>query len=76
VKHNSLYQEYYVAIYPSNLGCMGDENECIFPISCAIQTEKDDIPEDDDMGPSSGQTLMEKLDKMEEIDLEVSMLSC
>jgi hypothetical protein len=52
-------------IYPSNLDWMGDENECILPISCTIQTGQDASPEDDDMCPSSGQTLMEKLDQME-----------
>jgi hypothetical protein len=41
-------------IDPSNLDWMGDENECILPISCTIQTEKEDSPEDDDMGPSAG----------------------
>jgi hypothetical protein len=51
---------------------MGDENECVFPISCTIQTEQDSSHEDDDMGPSSGRNMMEKLDKMEGLDLEVS----
>jgi hypothetical protein len=51
---------------------MGDENECILPIPCTIQTDHDGSPEDDDMGPSAGQTLMENLDQMEELDLEVS----
>jgi hypothetical protein len=59
-------------IDPSNLDWMGDENECILPISCTIQTEQDRSPEDDEMGSSSGQTLMDKLDKMEGLDLEVS----
>jgi hypothetical protein len=51
---------------------MGDENECILPISCAIQTEQDSIPEDDNMGPSDKHTLMDKLDKMDVLYLEVS----
>jgi hypothetical protein len=71
VKYNVLYQEYEVVIDPSNLDWMGDENECIFLISCTIQTDQDSSPEDDDMGPSAGQTLIEKLDKMEGLDLEV-----
>jgi hypothetical protein len=71
VKHNVLYQEYEVVIDPSNLDWMGDENECVLPISCTIQTDQDGSPEDDDMGPSAGQTLMEKLDQMEGLDLEV-----
>jgi hypothetical protein len=49
-------------IDPSNLDWMGDVNECVLPISCTIQTEQDISPEDDDMGISAGQTLMEKLD--------------
>jgi hypothetical protein len=72
VKHNVLYQEYLVVIDPSNLDWMGDENECILPISCTIQTDQDGSPDDKDMGPSAGQTLMEKLDQMEGLDLEVS----
>jgi hypothetical protein len=72
VKHNVLYQEYDVVIDPSNIVWMGDENECILPISCIIQTEQDTSPEDDDMGASGGQTQMDKLDKMEGIYLEVS----
>jgi hypothetical protein len=59
-------------IYPSNLDRMGDENECILPISCNIQTEQDSIPEDYYMGPSAGQTLIENLDKMKGLDLKVS----
>jgi hypothetical protein len=51
---------------------VGDENECVLPIPYTIQTEQDSSPEDDDMGPSSRQTLMEKLDQMEGLDLEVS----
>jgi hypothetical protein len=51
---------------------MGDENECVLPASCTIQTDQDSSPDDDYMGPSSGQTLMEKIDKMEGLDLEVS----
>jgi hypothetical protein len=58
-------------IDPSNLDWMGDENECVLPISCTIQTDQDSSPEDDDMVPSSGQTLMEKLDQMEGLDLEL-----
>jgi hypothetical protein len=59
-------------IDPSNLDWMGDENECVLPISCTIQTYQDGSPEDDDMGPSAVQTLMEKLDQMEGLDLGVS----
>jgi hypothetical protein len=51
---------------------MGNENECVLPISCTIQTEQDSSPEDDDMGPSARQTLMEKLDQMEGLYVEVS----
>jgi hypothetical protein len=72
VKYNVLYQEYEVLIDTSNLDWMGDENECVLPISCTIQTDQDSSPEDDDMGPSVGQTLMENLDQMEGLDLEVS----
>jgi hypothetical protein len=61
-----------VIIDPSNLDWMGHENECILPIPCTIQTYQDGSPEDEDMGPSVGQTLMEKLDQMEGLDLEVS----
>jgi hypothetical protein len=43
---------------------MGDENECVLPISCTIQTDQDGSLEDDDMVPSAGQTLIEKLDQM------------
>jgi hypothetical protein len=64
VKYNVLYQEYEVVIDPSNLYWMGDENECILPISCNIQTEQDISPEDYNMGPSSRKTLIDKLDKM------------
>jgi hypothetical protein len=64
-----MYQEYGVVIDPSNLDWMGHENECILPISCTIQTDQDGIFEDDDMGPSAIHTLMEKLDRMEELDL-------
>jgi hypothetical protein len=59
-------------IDPSNIDWMGDENECILPISCTIQTEQDSSPEDDDMGPSAGKNLMDKLDQMEGLYLEVS----
>jgi hypothetical protein len=58
-------------IDPSNLDWMGDENECVLPISCTIQTDQDISLEDDDMSPSARQTLMEKLDQMEGLDLEV-----
>jgi hypothetical protein len=51
---------------------MGDENECILPIPCTIQTDHDGSTEDDEMGTSAGQTLMDKLDQMEGLDLEVS----
>jgi hypothetical protein len=47
-------------------------SSCQYPVTCTIQTEKDDSPEDDDMGPPSGQTMMDKLDNMDGIDLEVS----
>jgi hypothetical protein len=50
---------------------MGDENECVLSISCTIQTEQDSSPDDDGIGPSTGQTLMEKLDQIEGLDLEV-----
>jgi hypothetical protein len=69
VKHNVLYQEYEVVIDPSNLDWMGDENECVLPISCTVQTDQDGSPEDNDMGPSAIQTLMENLDQMEGLDL-------
>jgi hypothetical protein len=59
-------------IDPSNLDWMGDENEYVLPISCTIQNNQDSSPEDDNIGPSSVQTLMEKLDQMEGLDLEVS----
>jgi hypothetical protein len=73
VKYNVLYQEYDVVIDPSNIDWMGDQNECILPIlSCNIQTEKDDSPEDDEMGASVGQTMMDKLDNMDGIDMELS----
>jgi hypothetical protein len=58
VKHKVLYQEYEVVIDPSNLDWMGDEDECVLLISHTIQTDQDGSPEDDDMGPSAGQTLM------------------
>jgi hypothetical protein len=51
---------------------MGDENECILPIPCTIQTKQDSGPEDDDMRPSAVNTLMDKLGKMNGIDMEVS----
>jgi hypothetical protein len=54
VKHNVLYQEYEAVIDPSNIDWMGDENECVLPISCTNQTDQDGSPEDDDMGPSAG----------------------
>jgi hypothetical protein len=72
VKYNLLYQEYEVVIDPSNLDWMGDENECVLPISFTIQTDQDISPEDNDMGPSAGQTMIEKLDQMEGLYLEVS----
>jgi hypothetical protein len=72
VKYNVLYQEYEVVIDPSNLDWMGDENECVLLISCTIHTDQDSSPEDDDMGPSAVQTLMEKLDQMEGLDVEAS----
>lgn len=72
VKHNVLYQEYNVQIDPSNLDWMGDDDECTLPITCTIDTQDDDTPEDDDMGPSPDQTLMGQLDKKEDMDFEVS----
>jgi hypothetical protein len=42
------------------------------PLSCTIQTEQDSSPDDDEMGPSAGQTLMEKIDQMEGLDMELS----
>jgi hypothetical protein len=51
---------------------MRNENECILSISFTIHTEQDSNPEDDDMGPPSGHTLMDKLDKMEGLYMEVS----
>jgi hypothetical protein len=45
-------------------------SKCILPISCTIQTEQDSSPKDDDMGASAGQTLMDKLDKMEGLHLD------
>jgi hypothetical protein len=59
-------------IDPSNLYWMGDESECVLSISCTIQTDQGSSPEDEYIGPSSGQTLMEKLDQMEGLYLEVS----
>jgi hypothetical protein len=56
----------------SNLDWMGDENECVLLMSCTIQTEQYSSPEDDNMGTSARQTLMEKLDQVEGLDLEVS----
>jgi hypothetical protein len=51
VKHNVFYQEYEVVIDPSNLDWLGNENECVLPISCTIQTDEDGSPEDVYMGP-------------------------
>jgi hypothetical protein len=67
VEHNVLYKEYGVTIDPSNLDWMVDEEVCTLPLSCSIETS-----EDDDMGPAPEHTLMEELDKLEEVDLEVS----
>ena len=72
VEHNVLYKEYGVTIDPSNLDWMGDEEVCTLPLNCSIETSEDSTPEDDDMGPAPDQTLMEELDKFEELDLEVS----
>jgi hypothetical protein len=72
VKYKVLYQEYEVVIDLSNLDWMGDENESILPISCTIRTEQDISPEYVEMVPSSVQTLMDKLDQMEGLDLEFS----
>jgi hypothetical protein len=51
---------------------MGDEELCTLPLNCSIETSEDNTSEDDDMGPSTDQTLMEELDKLEEVDLQVS----
>jgi hypothetical protein len=51
---------------------MGDEEVCTLPLSCSIETSEDNTPEDDDMGPAPDQTSMKELDKLEEVDLEVS----
>jgi hypothetical protein len=72
VEHNVLYKEYGVTIDHSNLDWMGYEEVCTLPLSCSIEESEDNTPEDDDMGPSPDQTLMEELDKFEEVDLEVS----
>jgi hypothetical protein len=60
VEHNVLYQEYKVVIYPSNIDLMGDDDECLLPINCTIDTQYDDTPEDNELGPSPDQTLMTK----------------
>jgi hypothetical protein len=73
VEHNVLYQEFKVVTNPSNLDWMGDDEECTLPITCTIETQYDDTPEDDDMGPSLDQTLMDQLDKIEGVDFEVSV---
>jgi hypothetical protein len=72
VEHNVLYKEYGVTIDPSNLDWMGDEEVSTLPLSCSIETSEDNTPEDDDMAPAPDQTLMEELDKLEEVNLEVS----
>jgi hypothetical protein len=72
VEHNVLYKEYGLTIDPSNLDWMGDEEVCTLHISCYIETSEDNTPEDDNMGPAPDQILMEELDKLEEVDLEVS----
>jgi hypothetical protein len=51
---------------------MVDEEVCTLPISCSIKTSEDNTPEYDDMGPAPDPSLMEELDKLEEVDLEVS----
>jgi hypothetical protein len=33
-----------VVFDPSNLEWMGDEDECILPIKCTIETQDDDTP--------------------------------
>jgi hypothetical protein len=72
VEHTVLYKEYGVTIYPSNLDWMGDEEVYTLTLSCSIETSEDNTPEDDDMCPAPDQMLMEELDKLEEVDLEVS----
>jgi hypothetical protein len=72
VEHNVLYKEYGVTIDPINLDFMVNEEVCTLPLNHSIETSEDNTPEDDDMGPSPDQTLMEELDKLEEMDLEVS----
>jgi hypothetical protein len=72
VEHNVLYKEYGVTIDPSNMDCMGDEEVCTPPLSCSIEKSEDNTPQDDDMGPAPDQALIEELDKLEEVDLEVS----
>jgi hypothetical protein len=63
VGHNVLYQYYKVIIDPSNLDWIGDDDECTLPITCTIDTQDNDTPEDDDVGPSPDQTIMDQLDK-------------
>jgi hypothetical protein len=57
VEHTVLFQECKVIIDPSNLDWTGDDDE---------------IPEDDDLGPSPDQTLMDHIVKIEGVDFEVS----
>jgi hypothetical protein len=72
VEHNVLYQEFNVVIDPSNLNWMGDDNERLLPINCTIDTQDYDTPEDYNVGPSTDQNLMEHLNKIDDLDLEVS----
>jgi hypothetical protein len=59
-------------IDPSNIYWSGDNYECLLPINCNIDTQDDYTPEDDELGPSSDQTIMEHIDKIECLDFEVS----
>jgi hypothetical protein len=73
VEHNVLYhQTIKMVIGPSSLDWMGDDDERLFPINFTIDKNNDDTPEDDDLGPSPDQNLMEHLDKIEDLDSEVS----
>jgi hypothetical protein len=72
VEHNILYNEYGVTIDPSKLDWMGDEEVYTLPLSFSIETSEDNTLEDDDMDQAPDQMLMEELDKLEEVDLEVS----
>jgi hypothetical protein len=70
VEHNVLYQEYKVIIDPSNLDLMSDDDEWCLPITYTIDTKDGYTPEDDDVGPSPDQTSIDRLDKIEGVDVE------